>query len=145
MGILFVYLVIIAIVTALAGVSIWKALKLLKDGDLTRRRKRVLIALLVIGVLLGLYGGVGPVRVGSETVFAGVPLPWAVLLRATNGMWIDYPSVYGGVLVFPPINFVFWVGLLVAPVNVVEGWRRRKRRSMQTPRKDEGDKCIPGE
>jgi hypothetical protein len=142
---LLVYLTVIAIVTLAAMVSIWKAVKLLKDGDLTKRRKRVLIALLVIGVLLGLYGTIGPVRVGSETVFAGFPLPWAVLLRATNGMWIDYPSVYGGVLVFPPINFVLWVGLLAAPVNVVEGWRRWKRRTMQAPRKDEGDKCIPGE
>jgi hypothetical protein len=129
MTVLFVYLAVIAIVTTLAVISTWAAIKLLKDGGLSRRRKWVLTGLLVAGVLLGLYGSVGTVPVSSENRFIGFPIPSVVLVRWRSAeRWVSYPVMPGGVFLFAPMNFVFWVGLLVAPVNVVEGWRWWRRR-----------------
>jgi len=119
------YLAVILFIAALAVTSVWFAVRLLRQGNLSKWRRRVLVLLLVLGGVLGLYATIGPVALTTETGVLGFPFPIAMLARMPGGMWIDHP-VYGGVLIFPPINFVFWMGLFVAPINIAEVLRRRR-------------------
>ncbi len=119
---------VVVFIGALAMTSVWYAVRLIRHGALGRWRRRTQVILLAVGSIVGLYGTIGPVRVSSETTLVGFPLPCAVLLKAQDGTWIDYPSVYGGVAIFPPVNLVFWMGLLAAPINLVELARRRRNK-----------------
>ncbi|MBI5535605.1 MAG: hypothetical protein HY898_22940 [Deltaproteobacteria bacterium] len=83
----------------------------------------VLIGLLVVGVSLGLYLSVGCVWSSEHLRVFGFPLPWGAWQRSSGGQWFDYVSPWS--ILFPPINFVLWVGAAVAPITIGE-WRRKR-------------------
>jgi hypothetical protein len=82
-------------------------------------------ALLIAGILGGAYLSVGLVYSSDRLRWYGLPLPVLALERVPGGDWVDYESSLGLLTAGP--NFVFWLGLALAPISVPHWWKQSGR------------------
>jgi hypothetical protein len=82
-------------------------------------------AFLFAGVLGGVYLSVGLVYASESLRWYGAPLPVFAMERMPGAEWGEFSNPFGLLVAGP--NFVFWMGVVLAPISVPSWWRRTGR------------------